>query len=135
MAKFENRKHKFANAILRGAKDFEAAIEAGSSPGNAARTALRLRKDETVKFLLSAARGQASVSLGIEKEQMVSEFYTIFANLGIDTRDRIAAGTQVNKMLGFYATEKREINHSGAVSCVVMLPDNNRLKIKQEENI
>jgi len=127
MAKLNPQQIKFIDAYLEGASATTAVIVAGyKCSGAAARVqGNRLLNMAHVKKEIERKQKKSEIKINISRELILTGLLDIFANAD-KSNDRVQAAAQINKMQGYYASEKIEHEHSGQISVVVELPNNNR---------
>lgn len=124
-----SRQIKFIELYITGMDAGVAAKKSGyKGSANACRVqGSRLLKNKDIKAEIERRQKKISDNLEIKKEDILEGLREIFKSEEHRASDRINAGAQINKMLGFYTSEKIEHQHSGQISCVVELPNNNRM--------
>lgn len=126
----KERHLKFIDLYIAGMDASHAVVKSGwkCNPAAAAVQATRLLKNTEIKTEIERRQKVLTEKTDIKKEVILNGLKNIFDNGEQQTKDRINAAAQINKMLGFYASEKVDVQHSGQISCVVELPNNNRMK-------
>lgn len=82
----------------------------------ASRLLSSVKAQEYLEFLQSGARVEFSVT----REDMLRGFHEIFAAKGIEeTRDRINAGKEICRIMGFYETKKVELSADDSLSAIL----------------
>jgi len=122
------RENKFAEIYLADKSNnaTKAAIEAGYSETSARQTATTLLNRSHIKKYLDKRRAQLAIKTDITREYMLGGFRKIFDDESEGTRNRIAAGIEINRMCGFNEPEKHLHEHTGQISTVLLLPANGR---------
>lgn len=118
---------KFIDAYVSGADAAHAVLAAGYQCNQKASTvqAVKLLRMPHIKSEIERRQKLLSDKVDVKREEILIGLKTIFESAE-HNKDRIAAAAQINKMQGFYATEKLKVEHTGQVSVVVELPNNNR---------
>lgn len=123
----------------------DAARKAGYAEKGIYVAAHRLLKKPAIRAAIEKSRKKVSDKLEVNRERILKGLLDIFdgeEKIVVDgvplafegelltqkskASDRINAAAQINKMQGFYASEKVEHEHSGQISCVLLLPSNDR---------
>lgn len=103
-----NPQHEaFANALLQGASDSEAARVAGYNPGNA----FRVMRQETVQQILAESRAEIEELTTLKRLDVLNMFLEAIdmARVLADPGQMINGADKIAKMMGYYAPETKRI--------------------------
>ena len=109
------RQVRFVDEYLIDLNGTQAAIRAGYSPNGAKVTASRLLTKSNLRALLKRRQAETAARLQVTREDVVRgllETIEMAKEQG-DAQAMIRAAAEINKMLGFYASEKAEVAFSG----------------------
>jgi phage terminase small subunit len=121
----DEREFQFVEHIVAGVHQAEAARLAGYSPKSATVQASNMLARQVIIDAINARRKEMQERIDVSREQVLKELIDIMRSSDKDAA-RVQAAAQINKMQGYYATEKVEHAHVGVISCVVELPNNYR---------
>ena len=110
----KNKKHKqFADEYLVDFNATQAAIRAGYSQKTAYSQGQRLLKNVEIKAYIQAEQDKSSETLKITREDILQDLLEIKDNNKTEgTVNSLKAIEIINKMLGYYAADKKEITIS-----------------------
>ena len=115
------KQKKFAEAYhLRGnATEAYLSVYGGESDSARANGA-RLLAIDSVSQYVKELQAQAKAQFTVTRGEMLKLFYTIATAEGIEeTRDRISAGKEVCRIMGFYEAEKLKISADDDVKAML----------------
>jgi phage terminase small subunit len=125
--RFTQREIKFIQLYHTAKTPAEAARKAGYTEKNSANAAYKLLKRAQIVAEIERRQAKTNEQMELSRERILTGLLAIFEGDGKDC-DKINSAAQINKMQGFYAKEKVEMEHSGQISCVLLIPDNGRDK-------
>lgn len=112
--------------LSNGFDGIKAAIKAGYSEHTAKAQSSQLLAREPIKKVIDLERKRLANKLDVTREYVLKGLCEIFDNKAENSKTRISAAAEINKMCGFNEPEKHLHEHSGQISTVLLLPDNKR---------
>lgn len=110
------KQERFVGEYLIDLNGAAAAIRAGFAPRSAKVTASRLLTNVNLRCLIKQNRKLTAKKLEIQREDVVQGLRSTFevAREDRDSRGMIAACAEINKMLGFYVEQIKDIDRKVA---------------------
>lgn len=91
----------------------------GGEYDNAKANGSRLLANDNVSQYVEELKAEARSEFKVTRSDMLELFHGIATDKEEETRDRISAGKEVCRIMGFYATEKVELSASSEVEAML----------------